>query len=366
MKILCDGLDLADAVATVSRAANARAVNPVLEGIKLIAKGETLTLAATDLEIYVQKTIRADVKTAGTIIVPGKLFSEYVRKLDNKSQIALTAEGDQTIINQGENVCNFQCLMLAEYPDIVNLSAKPHFSIKSEDFRDFISKTTVSASSDDSRPILKGVLAEINGNELTGVALDGFRLSHVTKKISNHKLDTKIVVPARSLEEIKKLLADDSGEINIIIENKFFQVNINKTMFATRLIDGDFINWKQIVPVKFESNVVVEKAAFEASVERAGLLVRNDKINLVTLKLADKIMGITSNNEIGKINEKLPASFTGKDMSISFNAKYLFDVLRNSNNDFIKMSFNTEVSPCVITAAKESDYLFLILPVKMN
>jgi DNA polymerase-3 subunit beta len=365
MKLICDGLDLADAVGTVSRAMSARAVNPILEGIKLVAKDGTLTLSATDLEIYVKKVIRADVKAEGTVVVPGKLFGEYVRKTD-KSQISITSEGDNIVINHGDNVCNFQCLLLAEYPDIVNLNAKPHFSVKSEALRDFILKTTFAASADDSRPVLKGVLCEIAGDSLTGVALDGFRLSRVQKQIANHAGDTKIIIPARSLDETRKLLGDDNGEVNIIIENKFFQVNIANTTFASRLIDGEFINYKQIIPTSFESSVIVEKPAFEQAVERAGLLVRNDKINLVTIKVSDKQVGITSNNEIGKIAEKISASLTGKDMSISFNAKYLYDALRAAGSDFVKLNFNTEISPCVLSPAKEGDFLFLILPVRMN
>ena len=365
MKLICDGLDLAEAVSTVGRAASARAINPILEGIKLTAIDGTLTLAATDLEMYIQKTIRADIKQNGTVVVPGKLFAEYVGKL-GKNSVTLTLEGDNMIITHGENVCNFQCMLLVEYPDIINLKTKPHFSIKSEDLRDFITKAKISASTDDSRPILKGVLCEIKAQTITGVSLDGFRLSKIQKTIANHSKDTTIVVPARSLDEIKKLVADDNGEVSIIIENKFFQVNINKTTFAGRLIDGEFINYRQIIPANFASSVVVEKVAFEAAVERAGLLVRNDKINLVTLHIADKLIGITSNNEIGKIAEKVPASLTGKDTKISFNAKYLYDALRAISNDFIKISFSGELSPCIIESAKAGDYLFLILPVRMS
>jgi len=365
MKLICDGLDLADAVNVVARAANARAINPILEGMKLVAKNGKLTLSATDLEIYTNRTIRADVKVEGTVVVPGRLFSEYVRKISG-SQISVTVEGNTIVINHGDSVCSFQTLLLAEYPDIVKLSAKPHFSIKTEVLRDFISKAIVSAGSDDSRPVLKGVLCEISGEKLTGVALDGFRLSRVTKQITNHAGDIKVIVPARALEETRKLLGDDSGEVNVTIESKFFQVSLNGTTFASRLIDGDFFKYKEIIPASFDNNVVVERSAFEQSVERAGLLVRNDKINLVTLKVADKRIGITSTSEIGKIAEVIDAKLTGKDISISFNAKYLFDALRASGNDFVKLQYTAETSPCVITGAKDSDYLFLILPVRTN
>ena len=365
MKITCEALDLAEAVSTVSRASNARAINPILEGIKLIAAGGTLTLAATDLEMYIQKTIRADIKQEGTVVVPGKLFADYVGRIGENS-VSLTSTGDNMVITHGDNVCNFQCLLLVEYPDIISLNKKPHFSVKSKDLGDFITKARISASQDDSRPILKGVLCEIEKETITGVSLDGFRLSRVKKTITNHAPDTKIVVPARSLDEIKKLISDDNGEVSIIIDNKFFQVNINKTTFAGRLIDGEYINYKQIIPAKFDSSVVVEKAAFEKAVERAGLLVRNDKINLVTLNIADKLISITSNNEIGKIAEKVPASLTGKDTKISFNAKYLYDVLRATSDEFIKINFSGELSPCTVESAKAGDFLFLILPVRIS
>ena len=365
MKLICDGLDLADAVNTVARAANARAVNPILEGIKLVAAGGKLTLSATDLEIYTNRTIRADVKVEGTVVVPGKLFSEYVRKISG-SQISITVAGDTVVINHGDSVCNFQSLLLAEYPDIVRLAAKPHFSIKSEALRDLISKTIISAGTDDSRPVLKGVLCEIGGGTLTGVALDGFRLSRVTKQIVCHAGDAKVIVPARAMDEVRKLLGDDSGEVNVTIENKFFQIALDGTTFATRLIDGEFINYRQIIPANFTNSVVVEKSAFEQSVERAGLLVRNDKINLVTLKIADKKIGIKSANEIGKIDEVINASLSGRDITISFNAKYLFDALRASASDFVKLQYTAETSPCVITSAKDGDYLFLILPVRVG
>jgi DNA polymerase-3 subunit beta len=365
MKLICDGLDLADAVNTVARAANARAVNPILEGIKLVAKGGKLTLSATDLEIYTNRTIRADIKIEGTVVVPGKLFSEYVRKISG-SQISITVAGDTVVINHGDSVCSFQTMLLAEYPEIVKLSSKPHFSIKSEDFRDFISKSVISASADDSRPVLKGVLCEIKGETLTGVALDGFRLSKVQKKIANLAGDLKIIVPARALDETRKLLDGDSGEVSVTVENKFFQVSLDGTTFASRLIDGEFINYKQIIPASFDNSVVVERTVFEQSVERAGLLVRNDKINLVSLKIADKKIGIVSSNEIGKVDEVIAASLSGKDIKISFNAKYLHDALRASASDFVKLQYTAETSPCVITAAKDSDCMFLILPVRTN
>ena len=363
MKLTIDGLDLSEAVGIVSRAANSK-TNPILEGIKLIAKGDTLVLQATDLDLYIQKTIRADIKKEGTVIVPGKLFADYVRKLD-KSQISLTSDGESIIINHDDNESKFQCLLADEYPEIISLKSDPHFTIAPDAFIDLVSKTTICASTDDSRPVLRGVLFEIADEKLTGVALDGFRLAKVEKTIENHKGDSKVIIPARSLDEVKKLITGTTEEISIIIENKFFQVAIGGTVFASRLVEGDFINYAQILPKSFNSEAVVERTEFERAVERAGLLVRGDKINLVTLKIADKQTIVASHNEIGKVNEKVATSLSGKDINISFNAKYLFDALKNMQNEFIKISLTTEHSPSILTGAKDGDFLFLILPVRM-
>ena len=365
MKLQIDGLDLAEAVGVVTRAAGAKQINPVLEGIKLTAKDGQLVLSATDLDIYLKKTVRADVKVPGEVIVPGRLFADYVKKLD-KSQISITAEGDTIVVKHGDNVFNFQGFDKTEYPDQITLKSNPHFSIKAEALKDLISKTTICASTDDSRPVLRGVLLEIVGSTLTAVALDGFRLARVEKQISNHADKTNIIVPAKSLNEIAKLLGDENGEINIVIENKFIGVSIGNTVFASRLIEGEFINYSQIIPKATTSDLVVETSAFAHAVERAGLLVRSDRINLITLKINDKKIQISSNNEIGKINELVAASLTGKDLTVSFNAKYLFDALRNIDNEFIKLSLTGEHSPATITATKDSDYLFLILPVRMS
>jgi DNA polymerase-3 subunit beta len=199
---------------------------------------------------------------------------------------------------------------------------------------------------------------------MTGVSLDGFRLSKIEKDIKNFAGETKVIVPGRSLDEVKKL-TDGTEDVEIILDGKFFQVNVNKTTFAGRLIDGEFINYNQIIPTKFESNAVVERAAFEQAVERARLLVRNDKVNVVTLAVADKSISITSNNEIGRIAEKVSCALTGKDIKIAFNASYIADVLRGSTDEFLKIMYNGELLPCIITGAKPCDYTFLVLPVRL-
>jgi DNA polymerase-3 subunit beta len=368
MKFICESDDLKNAVSIVAHGTNGKTINPILEGIKIVAEKNTVTFFATDLEIYIRKTIKADIKKDGVAVLPGKLFSEYVGKIDG-GQVTFTAESDIAVIEHGMgNRGNFGCLSAAEYPDLINLDAKPSFAVLGKNLKDIIAKTTPFASVDNARPILRGVLFEVNAKAggLTAVALDGFRLAKVEKSVVKPTADLKIIIPARALDEIKKLITDENEDINIILENKFMQVAIGSTVFASRLIDGEFVNYKQIIPTEFESSAVVETAALLSSVGRASLLSRNEKVNLVTLSITDKQIAVDANSELGKINEKVPSSLTGQDVKIVFNSRYLFDAINTGGDDFIKISFNAPLAPCVVTGAKKVDHMFLVLPVRLG
>jgi DNA polymerase-3 subunit beta len=368
MKFICELDDLRSAVAIVSLGASGKMINPILEGIKVVAEKNTVTFFATDLEIYLRKTIRADVKKEGASVLPGKLFSDYVGKIDG-GQVSFTAETDTAVIEHGDgNHGNFGCLPVTEYPDLINLNAKPAFSIVARELKAIISKTTLFSSFDNARPVLRGVLFDIDAkaNELTAVALDGFRLARVIKPIIKPVADKKIIIPARSLDEIKKLLTDETEEIDIIIEKKFVQVSVGSTVFASRLIDGEFVNYKQIIPDEFLTTAVVETNPLRSSIERAGLLSRNEKVSFITLTASGKQITIDANSELGKINERVSANIQGPDVKIAFNSKFLFDAINTSGDEFVKISFNAPLTPCVIANAKQGDYLFLVLPVRLG
>jgi len=366
MKFICESDDLKNAIAVVAHAASGKTLNPILEGIKVVAGKDTVTFFATDLEIYLRKTIKADIKQEGDTVLPARLLADYISKIDG-GQISFTAENDTAVIEHGDgNQGNFGCLSVKEYPDLISLDTKPAFELPAKELKDIITKTTLFAAVDNARPTLRGVLFELVGKDLTTVALDGFRLSKVTKTVSKSTGDMKIIIPARALDEIKKLLVDENENIGIIVENKFVQVAVGSTTFASRLIDGEFVNYKQIIPTEFVSSVIVETNALTSSVGRASLLSRNEKVNLVSLTITDKQITVDANSELGKINEKVPANLEGQDIKIAFNSKYLFDAINAGNDEFIKIAFNAPLSPCVITNAKAGDYLFLVLPVRLG
>ena len=366
MKLVCEGLDLSDAVLKVIKGTSNKTTNPILEGIKLSAENDSLVLSATDLELAIIKTIKAEVFLEGETVIPGRFFSEFIKKLTNE-QIELNLdETNKLTIKYTDSVSNVQCLNPAEFPNIKNLTDAEHFEINAKDFKNLINKTIFSVAQDDSRPILKGTLLEVENGFVKAVALDGYRLALVKKPVINSTVNFKVIVPARSLSEIAKLLEENVDTVKVFVQKNYLMVEVNSTKIITRLLDGDFINYKQIIPTDFTTTVTVNKAQIEDGLDRASLLSRIDKNNLVKFDVNDKLMILSSKSELGDIKENITIGLEGKDLAIAFNARYFSEALRVITDEFIKLNFKTTVAPCIITSTSSDDeFIYLILPVRM-
>lgn len=365
MKVVCDGLDLSIATTQVIKAISNKTTNPVLEGIKLSTESDKLKLSATDLELAIEKTIRAEVKVEGEVVIPGKFFSEFIRKLTNeKIELELT-EKDRLKINYTDSESFVQCYNVLEFPNLNIIEDGEHFVIKQNDFKSLINKSIFSTAVDDTRPVLKGCLFEIEKDHINSIGLDGYRLAFVKKPISSTTVETKIIVPAKSLTEICKFLEDNDDEIKVCIQKNFLMVEIDNTKIITRLIEGDFINYNQIIPRDFATSLIINKAVFEEAIERTSVLSRVDRNNLVKFEIKDKVLTLTSNSDIGNIKENIGISLKGNDLTIAFNSRYFSECLRTINDEAIKISFNLPSSPCVISSSEGDEYLYLILPVRI-
>lgn len=366
MKLICNGNDLADAVGKVFKAVSNRTTNPILEGILLKAERGTLTLTANDLELAIEKSIVADVKIEGATVVPGKFFAEFVKKL-TQEQIELSlVDGNRLNIKYTQSEGVLQCLDAGDFPEVKALEDAQSFIIVKNEFKDLVGKIAFSVSTDDARPMLKGVQLEIADNTVTGVALDGYRLAKCVKPIEKTTAMMSAVVPARCLTEIARLVEDTTDPVQVSIQKNYMLIDLVHTKITTRLLDGDFINYKQIIPAGFETTVTVPKDQFESGLERAILLARSDKNNLVRFDIKDDVMQLSSNSDVGSITEKLPVKINGVDVAIAFNARYFTELLRYISCDNIVIRFINSTSPCVVSPANDSeDFMYLILPVRM-
>ena len=367
MKVIVNGLDLSDATLKVVKAVSSKTTNPVLEGIRFTAKGDTVTLLATDMEIAIEKTIRAEVLQEGETVVPGKYFSEYVKKLEKENQIELyLMESNQLAIRYADSEGLMQVLSSEDFPEINREINENSFTLQQKDFKDLIAKTTFCCSQDESRPILKGCLFEINEDELTAVALDGFRLAVCKKQVSESTGTFKAIVPGRTLSEISRLIEKEEENVTVRLQKNYLAVEVAGAALFSRLYEGDFINYKGIIPSDFVTYVAVSREQLLTAIDRASVVAKNDRNNLIKLEMKEKTMSVLSNSEIGNVNETVFIDLEGKDLVIAFNGRYLADALRAVSDDHVYFYFNTAIAPCVIKPRVGEDYLYLILPVRIS
>lgn len=366
MKLICEGLDLSDATLKVIKATATRTTNPILEGIKLKAQNDELILSATDLELSIEKRIKADVKIEGEVVVPGRFFSEFIKKLTNeKIEISKAENSNLLKIRYTDSEGFLQCMPANEFPEPLKIENPQTFEIKQQYLKEIINKTIFSASIDDSRPILKGILVEIENKKVTFVALDGYRMAICKKDLKSNSADQSFIIPARSLSEISKIIDDSEVVTKVFIQRNIIRFNFGSTEITSRLLDGDFINYKQVIPSNITTTVTVTKTMLENSLERASLLARLNKNNLVTFDIKDKTMTVSSDSDMGNIIEKLTININGKDLIIAFNARYFSECLRYIDDEFVNINFTSPISPCTITSSENNSYLYLILPVKI-
>jgi len=364
MLVSCHGIELSDAFLSVSKAISNKVTNPILEGIKIVGEDDTLTLSATDTELSIEKKIKANIKVEGEAVVPGKFITEFIKKLTNEMvELELNSQ-NQMLIKYDDSQTIIQCYNVLEYPSFKKLESMQFFGISKKDLKTIINKTIFSVAVDDSRPILKGVLFDIDKNVINAIALDGYRLAKVKKPISS-ELTLNIVIPARSLNEISRLLDDSDEIINVYVDSNMLMVDFGDTKLTTRLLEGDFVNYKQIIAANYETVCVINKSQFEDALERASLLSKVGQGNCVKFEVKEKNLCITSNSELGNVKENVAVNMTGKELLIAFNARYFIENLRANNDEFVKICFNSPANPCVIVPVEGDEFLYLILPVRM-
>ncbi len=365
MKVICEGLDLSDAVLKVSKALSSRTTNPVLEGIKITAKGDTLTLLATDLDLTIEKKIKADVLMEGETVVVGKYFIDFIKKLENE-QVELSRLYDEQLnIKYADSESVLQIFPVENYPLIDKKEEGNKFSLSKKDFKEIVEKTCFACSLDDSRPILKGCLFESKGNMLNVVSLDGFRMAIVKKEVKSEN-DFSAIIPARALQEMSRLIEKEDGDVIVNLQKNKLFVEIDNTVLISRLIEGEFVKYNHILPNSFENIVTVNKSALLNSIERASVVAKNDRYNIIRFDIKENIMTVSSKSEVGSVTENVNINLNGKDMSIAFNGKYLTDYLRICNDEFINFKLNSSIDPCVISPVEKEDNVYLVLPVRIN
>ncbi len=362
MKISCECAQLAAAVGTVTKALPGRTTMPALEGVHIAAHGDTVTLTCTDLRLGIATVLPATVEEEGEAVLPGKLFSEMARKLPDGT-VHIAVEGTTAQISGRGTRTRLQVMDSAEFPALAQVEDATGVLLPAETLRGLIHRTVFAAATDESRPILTGVLVEFLPGVCRFVALDGFRLAICNAPYNGEAGGLKAVVPATALTRLASLL-DDEEPVALEIGPTHLGATLGGTRVVTRLLEGEFLRYEQILPTEWFTRITVARAGLATALDRASMLAREGRSNLVRLKIAEDTLVVTSNSEAGDVYEEVPVSREGRDLEIAFNSRFLTDVLRNLESEELTMQFTTSVNSAVLHSAEGDDFTYLVLPVR--
>lgn len=369
MKFTCNQKVINKALNIVSKAVTTRTTIPIMKGILLNATSDgKLTLTASDTYMSIETKIDVNCIEEGSIVVMSKLFSDIIRKLPVED-IQFEYNDNQLTIKCNESEYNITGLSPDEFPKVkIGEDNMKEIVLDRELFSNMIKKTSFAASLDDARGVLTGVLMEIKENSIDLVAIDGYRFA-INREDYDCKEEKNVIIPASMLNELNKILIETSNEdyaVKMNLSDKKALFELGTTVVVLNILEGEFINYKDILPKDYKTKITLDREAFMNCIERASLLAREEKNNSVRLEIEDGKITIKSSSEEGNIKEVMPIAKDGNSLEIGLNSKYIMDVLKVIDDEEITIMFNDSLSPCVIKDDKEAKYEYLILPVRIN
>ncbi len=368
MKVSATKENLAYGVQTVQRAVSAKNPLPVLSGILLKIINGRLVFTATDLEMGIECGVPVSVIEDGGVVLPARYFSEIVRRLpDVKITIEVDKENNSTSIKYGQSEFNLLGLSAEDFPILPEIDSDSIFNIKQELFKNMIKQVGFAISTDDNRPIFTGILMEIENENIKLVATDTHRLAYREGVVEKNEPDLikSVIIPGKTLNELNRIMTGESEELKIAFGQNQVVFEMPGVRLISRLIEGQFPNYKQVIPQGCKTKVKVKTKELLEATERASLLAK-EGANVIKLNISEGTMFINSNSpEIGKIEEQIPVEIEGEEAQIAFNSKYLLDVLKAIDADEILLELTGSLSPGIIKPAEGEKYIYLILPIRI-
>jgi DNA polymerase III subunit beta len=367
---------LVQSVQDVMKAISSRTTIPILTGIKIVVSDEGVTLTGSDSDVSIESFIPkededkhiVEVEKEGSIVLPARFFSEIVKKLPKETVEIEVQNNFSTVIRSGKAEFNLNGLDAEEYPQLPQIEEENMFSVPTDLIKNMIRQTVFAVSTSETRPILTGVNWKLENGELTCIATDSHRLALRKAKLETTNQEKySIVIPGKSLNEFSKILDDSSELVDIVITENQVLFKTKHLLFFSRLLDGNYPDTSRLIPDDSKTDVVLNVKEFLQSIDRASLLAREGRNNVVKLStMPEGIIEISSNSpEIGKVSEEVQSkSVDGEDLKISFSAKYMLDALKALEGSEIKINFTGAMRPFVIRTLDDDSMLQLILPVR--
>lgn len=368
MKFMATKDNLLNGINIVQKAISSKNTIPVLSGIYLKAEDNKLTFAATDLELGIECKVPVQVIEEGEVVLPAKYLGDLVRRLpDTNLLFEYLPETVSVKITYGQAETNIMGWKGEEFPTIPQLKDDYSLTINPLVFKSMIKQTVFCANIDDVRPIFTGALMEVTGNDVLLVATDSHRLAYKKGKVNNLiQEDFKAIIPVKSLNEISRIIKDDPEDVlNIRCNHNQICFENSELRLISRLIDGMFPNYNQVIPASYNTLLKVKRKALQESIERANLFItEKDGTSVIKFHIGGNNINIVSKSDYGMVDENVQVYQEGEDLSITFNAKYLIDALKNMDFEDIDITLGGPLSPAVFRPLNDENFLYLLLPLR--
>lgn len=377
MKFRAERSEFADAAMWALRTVGARATLPALSGVKLEVAGDRLSLSSTDLEIASELSVAVQAERDGMALVPGRLLGNVVRSLPNAA-VSAEVDGDQLHLVCGRAQFALRLMPVEDFPALPQISEQAAIAVmKAEEFARTVAQVARASSTDDARPVLTGVSLEASAGSLTAAATDSYRLA-VRTVPWDAGAETTALVPRRALDEARRSAEQLGAEVRIAIEPSQVTFTFGDRRLTSRLIEGKYPDYRQLIPVGFERRLAVDRAELMEVVRRVSVVGEsNTTATPVTLHVTSDTVRVTAGSgEVGQAEESLPGTLEGEPIEIGFNPRYLSDGLDVTVSERVVLEFRDELKPTVLRpapaddqdgSAKEqvADFLYLLMPVRL-
>lgn len=363
MKFRCERDSLAEALGTASRATSGRSgALPVLAGVRLELIGDQLSVTGTDLDLTIQLQLQVGGDRDGTVVLPARLTTDIVRSLGSGA-VELSVDGDDVSISGGRSQFAVRPFSADDYPRLPT-PATSAVTLPAAEFGDALRQVVRAASTDEARPILTGVLLAAESDGLRLVATDSYRLAvRDLPGTSVLGADQKVLVPSKALSELQRLLPHE-GDLTLRLGERDATFEVGGTRVTTRLIEGEFPNYRQLIPPSYPNTLTVQREPLLEAIRRVKILARDaTPVRLQISSDSVRLMAITQ--DVGNATEELDASLDGTEMTVAFNPDYLAAGVEAAASDEITLQTLDALKPAVVRGAQHPEFLYLLMPVRV-
>src|SRR5213595_2851362 len=363
MKVVCQREELSQKLGIVARAVSTRASVQILSGVLLRAEAGHLHLAATDMELSLRSSLDAQVEGDGAVVVPGRLLVELVRLLP-ESEVTIEHRVDESVVHvtSGPSTSALHTYAAEDFPRLPDLDAVGTFTVERESLLDTVSRVARSASRDESRPVLTGILVRFEAGRIVMAATDSYRLSVKETDLPGDVPELEAIIPARALAELARIAqAGDTVELGVHDNQVVFAAD--DVWLTTRRIDGQFPNYKQLLPETFEHELTLPRNELLDVVRRVGVMVQ--RTSPIQLRFAEgELRVLARTQDVGEAQETMPVQYTGETLEIGFNAEFLREGIESIAADELQLKLISPLRPAVIDGG-EDDPTYLIMPIRL-